>query len=194
MIAVMNEDSLHNRVLLKRLADGDQQAFERVFRDCYGRVYATAYRLLGTRTEAEEVAQEAFLRLHRRPPLSRETPNLVGWLVTVTTNLAYNRIRQNKRRRAREDRSATTETAVVHDRDPLPAAEEADLVRRVLAELPERQALILLLRHSGLTYAEVAAELDVAVSSVGTLLARAERAFRCVYEERESMNHEERLA
>jgi RNA polymerase sigma-70 factor (ECF subfamily) len=54
-------------------------------------------------------------------------------------------------------------------------------VRRALAEVPERQRECLLLRHSGFSYAEIAATLDIAVGSVGVLLARAEHAFRASY-------------
>ena len=55
-------------------------------------------------------------------------------------------------------------------------------MRAAIAELPERQGRLLLLRYAGLSYGEIAAALDVAASSVGTLLARAERAFLAVYE------------
>lgn len=190
MIVAMSEDFLHSPALLERLVAGDERAFEQVFRACYGKVYATAYRLLGTRAEAEEVAQEAFLRLHRRPPRDREMPNLVGWLVTVATNLAYNRMRENRRRQAREERTTRPEDAITQDIDPEDAVDQVARVRRVLAALPERQALILLLRHSGLSYAEIAAETAVAVSSVGTMLVRAERAFRQAYGEMETENDE----
>jgi RNA polymerase sigma-70 factor (ECF subfamily) len=60
-------------------------------------------------------------------------------------------------------------------------AEEQRAVRRALAALPERQRACLLLRHAGFSYAEVAATLDLAVGSVGVLLARGERAFRDAY-------------
>ena len=59
--------------------------------------------------------------------------------------------------------------------------EEQAEVRRALAELPERQRTCLLLRHSGYSYAEIAATLGVATGSVGVLLARGEQAFRAIY-------------
>ena len=183
MIGVMSEELFRSSALLHRLSEGDERAFEQVFHACYGPVYGAAYRLLGNRAEAEEVAQEAFLRLHRQPPTRSSTPNLMGWLITVATNLAYNRLRSERRRRRREEQ-------VSLPAQPMDAADETDVggerarrVRRVLAQLPERQTLILLLRHSGLSYAEVAEQLGVAPGSVGTLLARAERAFRRAYEE-----------
>jgi RNA polymerase sigma-70 factor (ECF subfamily) len=60
-------------------------------------------------------------------------------------------------------------------------AEERAAVRAALAELPERQGKPLLLRYAGLSYAEIAGALDIAPASIGTLLARAERAFLAIY-------------
>jgi RNA polymerase sigma-70 factor (ECF subfamily) len=64
--------------------------------------------------------------------------------------------------------------------------EERVRVRAALARLPERSAKLLLLRHAGLSYAEIAAAVEVAPGSVGTLLARAERAFVAQYEQIET--------
>ena len=66
---------------------------------------------------------------------------------------------------------------------PVLSREARDEVRLALAELPERQRNCVLLRHSGYSYAEIAATVGVAVGSVGVLLARGERAFREIYEE-----------
>src|SRR5439155_6944320 len=66
--------------------------------------------------------------------------------------------------------------------DELVRSEDRALVREVLARLPERQSRLLLLRHAGLSLAEVASALEVAPGSVGTLLVRAERAFANAYE------------
>lgn len=186
MIGIMGDESLHSRVFMQRLSAGDRRAFEQIFRACYGRVYAVAYRLLGEGSAAEEVAQEAFIRLYRRPPVGSASPNLVGWLVTVATNLCYNRLRTDRRRRSREARAAALEAPSADTGDVAVRNDAVERVRRVLGELPERQALILLLRHSGLSYAEIAHQLEVAPGSVGTLLARAERAFRESYEKLES--------
>jgi len=168
-------------VLLERACQGDEEAFEAVFRAYYGRIFALAYRLLGSTQEADDVTQETFLRLSQRPPTVRQGQSLLGWLMRVATNLSYNVLRAERRRQTRE-------TAWHLDRhsDPLYLADGADsgrAVRAVLAALPERQAQILLLRHNGFSYAEVAQVLGVAPGSVGTLLARAERAFRQLYEQ-----------
>jgi RNA polymerase sigma-70 factor (ECF subfamily) len=158
--------------------------FDALFLTHYPAVFRLAYRLAGTREEAEDLAQETFARLHASPRLwAAETGALKGWLYRVVTNLAYNAARGSGRRRRREDAlfaDAARRTAP----DPADLAEEAERrerVRAALLRLPERQAQMLLLRHAGLSYKELAEALGVAPGSVGTLLARAEAAFEGSY-------------
>ncbi len=167
--------------------------FDALFLAHYDGVYRLAYRLAGTREEAEDLAQEAFLRLHRTPHLWQAAPNptiehnVRAWLYRVVTNLAYNALRGERRRRQREDR--LTGPAVPPDKadvadaalSAVEHAQAATQVRRALAALTERQVQLLLLRQAGLSYRELAAELGVAPGSVGTLLARAEAAFVAAY-------------
>src|SRR5450756_1636225 len=79
--------------LLAGLRAGSQEAFETIFREHYAQVFAVAYRLLGSASEAEDAAQEAFLRLYEHPLPAGRNHNLRGWLLRVTTNLAYNALR-----------------------------------------------------------------------------------------------------
>ncbi len=107
---------------------------------------------------------------------------LRAWLYRVAINSGYNALRSERRRRNRED--AALAQAALASRTPAEEAgraEERDAVRRVLVRLPERQRLCLALRAEGLSYAEIAAALGIAPGSVGTLLARAERAFKAEY-------------
>jgi RNA polymerase sigma-70 factor (ECF subfamily) len=169
--------------LLEQLRQGSDEAFAAIFRAYHGRVFAVAYRLLGSSAEAEDIAQEVFLRLYLHPLAGDREHNLAGWLLRVATNLAYNALRSRRRREARESRAIErpydrTEAAP----ELSPATELAERVRAALAALPERQVQLLLLRQAGLSYTELAAALGVAPGSVGTLLARAERAFREHYE------------
>ncbi|HEV2124294.1 MAG TPA: sigma factor-like helix-turn-helix DNA-binding protein, partial [Chloroflexota bacterium] len=96
----------------------------------------------------------------------------------------YNALRSDKRRRAREDAASLSDPASAQGTslaEEANRAEERDLVRRTLLRLPERQRECLALRAEGLSYAEIAGALEVAPGSVGTLLARAERAFKETY-------------
>ncbi|MFN2115831.1 MAG: RNA polymerase sigma factor, partial [Anaerolineae bacterium] len=139
------------------------------------------HRVVGSRDEAEDLVQETFARLHDRPPTSLDELSVRVWLYRVATNLAYNHLRARARRQ-RRDREAAARGTAVGDAPPGPEASavsgaEIELVRRALAGLPDRQSKLLLLRHAGLSYAEVAAAVGVAAGSVGTLLSRAESAF-----------------
>jgi RNA polymerase sigma-70 factor (ECF subfamily) len=146
-----------------------------------------AYRLLGSLSEAEDVVQETFLKLDGHPVLERPDDEVAAWLRRVCLHTAYNRLRGLRRASARLDRAGRAERAddeADHRAEPLLDVlrdEQRQAVRRALATLPERQRACLLLRHAGYSYAEIAATLDLAVGSVGVLLARGERAFRDAY-------------
>ena len=144
---------------------------EEVFRGNYARVVATAARVLGSRDQAEDVAQEVFLSFGRSSVPAAEAG---GWLTVAATHTALNLLRSGRRRSAREE-AADDGPAVVPDvADLVITREERSSVRAALARLPHRQAAALVLRHSGLSYAEVAAALDMSPGSVGTTVRRAE--------------------
>lgn len=186
--------SMEERDLLARLHRGDEAAFERLYEQHWDGVSRLLTRLLGDADEAGDVAQEVFVQLFRKPPeaitvdlgdaTGAGTP-LRAWLYRVALNRGYNALRSGKRRRAREDVAALDpsgraagDAGVLEEAN---RAEERDVVRRTLLRLSDRQRECLVLRAEGLSYAEVAAALGVATGSVGTLLARAERAFKAVY-------------
>ena len=170
--------ALTDALLLERWREGRNEAFEEIFVRHYAAVYRTLLRLLGTAGDAEDAAQEVFLRLYRRPlPPGREH-NLPAWLIRVATHLGYNVIRQQARRQRRQETWEKERAAGVPnpESEALRAETQAG-VRQILAQLPRKQAQILFLRHQGYSYEELARIMAIRPSSVGTLLARAERAF-----------------
>lgn len=148
--------------------------FESLFDACYRRLARVLYRITGDTGRAEEIAAEAFWRLHRSPP--REKSNLEGWLYRTAFRLALDQIKKNRRRTRYESQASIPAGAP----DPERAAECAR-VRETLARLKAGEVALLVLRAEGFTYAEAARELDVNPASVGTMLARAEEAFRKEY-------------
>lgn len=180
--------SLADAVLLNGLRQGDHTCFEEIFARYRNNVFGVIFRLVGDREEAEDLTQEVFLRLYRRPlPVGREN-NLPGWLYRVAINTGYNAIRSRRRDSSRIDRAMATGSPSVTrenvDGDPpdqLLVAEERAQVRRVLLAMGERARTCLILRNAGLSYAEISATMRVATSSVGTILARSEREFREKY-------------
>ena len=170
--------------LLDGVRRGDDAAFESLFLRHYSQVYRVLYSLVGGREQAEDLAQETFLALYRQPPALEMGATLIAWLCRVALNRGYNLLRSERRERARAERLAEAPTQP----DPhaeLVRAEERARVRAALARLPERQGKLLLLRYAGLSYAEIAAIVEVAPGSVGTLLSRAERAFLTEYKQME---------
>ncbi len=154
--------------------------FEQVFRRAYPRLVGLAWRVLRDRAAAEDVAQETLARLADAAILDRPDDEVDAWLTRVCLNGAANALRGRLRTTDREDRASRRELPP-DGQDPagaVVAGEDRDAVRAALAGLPERQRAVLVLRHSGYRYAEIAAAVGVAPGSVGTLLARAERAFR----------------
>lgn len=163
----------------------DRAEFEALFLSHYEGIYRLLFRMLGSAEEAEDLAQETFLRLYRERSLGEGAQNVRAWLYRVATHLAYNAARERERRERRQRRAAVGDghLAVGGD-DPAEAAlrdEEQAAVRRALLSLPRRQAQLLLLYYAGLSYRELATALGVAPGSVGTMLARAKAAFAQAY-------------
>lgn len=153
--------------------------FESMFRSARPSLTTLVRRVLD-HAEAEDVVQEAFVKLSADPVLDRPDREVTAWLRRVCLNLAFNRARDVGRWRDRGER-AEPPTAPL---DPAEEAERSDQrrrVRAVLNRLPDKQRDCLLLRHAGYSYQEIAETLDIAKGSVGTTLARAERAFKQNY-------------
>ena len=155
----------------------EEDSFEALFKSEYGRVAGIANRVLADRHEAEDVAQEVFIDFHRLH--SARAQYAASWLYRAAAHTALNRVRGRRRRERREHAQAldlNTQTA-----DPQIVAETNDDRRRVreaLARLPTKPAAVLVLRSSGLSYAEIAQALGVRIGQIGTLLRRAEAALR----------------
>lgn len=195
---ILNEDqgddvtALTDNSLLERIRQGDTASFETLFHRHYDRVYGLLFRLVGSRDEAEDLSQEAFLKLYRHAFAQRSLPknpfrnekeqNISAWLYRVAMNLGYDALRSRRRRQERN-------TLLLPDAQGMPGAEkevekreEQTAVRATLACLSQRQVRLLLLRQMDFSYAECAEICAVAPGSVGTLLARAARDFRNAYE------------
>jgi RNA polymerase sigma-70 factor (ECF subfamily) len=149
----------------------------------WARIYRHLRRLVGDPSEAEDLALETFLRLYRNGQPGADF-NTGGWLHRVATNLGLQSIRGWKRRERYElaaGRYALEEQDDASPAEILARQEERQRVRMTLARMNERQSQLLVLRHSGLSYREIAEALDLAPASIGPLLVRAEREFERHY-------------
>ena len=166
--------------------------FEAIFREHYQRIVRAIRRVLERDSEAEEVCAEVFLRLYRSGP-GVATGGLVGgWLYRTATRASIDILRANRRRGVEEqlEGSVSVETEGLNE-SPLSLLlrrERIDEVRNVLAKLKAEKAQLLLLRHSGLSYQEIAEAMQLGVNSVGKKLARAEAEFSVLYGRQQRQN------
>ncbi|MGH9294870.1 MAG: RNA polymerase sigma factor [Acidimicrobiales bacterium] len=151
--------------------------FESFFRANYTSVLRIARRVLNDDHLAEDVAQDVFIAARLRFGETEGSSHAVGWVRVAAAHAALNEARGRRRRAGRHLRAGAPAAP--------PGPEElvlercsGDEVRRALGRMPPRASTVIVLRHSGLSYAEVAEAMGVKVGQVGTMLRRAEAALR----------------
>ena len=161
--------------LEERLRRGDPRAFEDLVIAYQHRVFGVALRMLRNRSEAEEIAQEVFLRVHRAVEDFRGEAKLSTWLYAITSRLCLNRLASGERRMAREGEESFERLR--GDADPAAHVERVELeaaLQRAITELPEERRIVVVLRDfEGLSYEEIAAALDLPLGTVRSRLHRA---------------------
>ena len=161
---------------LTRLRAGEASAFEELVTTYQHRVFSVAVRMLGNAAEAEEVAQEAFLRAHRAIGEFRGDAKLSTWLYAITSRLCLNRLAGGERRQARQGEETLLRLADDSHR-PDAALERSELeaaLHRAIVELPEDRRIVVVLRDlEGLSYEEIAEALDLELGTVRSRLHRA---------------------
>jgi RNA polymerase sigma factor (sigma-70 family) len=166
------------------LSAASESEFEAIFLGHYARVVGILLRLTGDRAQAEELANEVFWRLSLKSTAWLVTNNVAGWLYRSATHAGIDALRATTNRTRYEEDAARSMQADHSHAGPLNEVlqkEDRDRVRQTLRSMKATQAQILLMRAGGWSYKELAEALDVNVSSVGTLLVRAETEFRKRY-------------
>lgn len=148
-------------------------SFEAFYREHYRSVVRLAATVLGDVHAAEDVAQDVFLSAHSR--FRGDVERAPGWVRVAAVHAALNVIRGERRREKRHRLAAPDESAAGPEESVMDNETRAEL-RRALSRLPDRSASVLVLRHGGLSYVEIADSLGIKVGQVGTLLRRAESA------------------
>jgi RNA polymerase sigma-70 factor (ECF subfamily) len=159
--------------LLAACRRGDRRAFEELVRLTHRRVYSLAYRLVRDRSDAEDVAQEAYLRMYRGLAGFREEARFETWMHRIVANCAMTALR--KRGRFGNVTSDEELDVPVPDR-AADRAVDRDELERALAELPEGQRVAVLLKDVyGLSVREISEELGVEEGAVKVRLHRARK-------------------
>lgn len=167
----------------------EAQQFEAFMRNYQNMVFSTAMRLVANQAEAEDIAQEVFLKAFERFAELRESPTAGGWLKTVATNMGLNHLSRYRSRWTffselfsgggeDEELPVEFEAAECVD-DELAAHERRALVEKTLQKLPPAQRVPLVLYHlDGLRYEEIAAKLGVSLGKVKTDIHRGRETMR----------------
>src|SRR5262245_27564368 len=169
----------NDRALMRRLKRGDEGALNRLVLRHSGRMLAVASRLLGSRADAEDAVQRAFIRCHTHARDCRPEWSVTTWLYRILTNACVDEIR---RRRARPE-------------EPLPPAAPATRaganpetrldLERALARVPTEARALLALRYvEGLSYAELARVRGISVNTVKSQLKRGKEILRAALQVR----------
>lgn len=171
----MNMADSGAKELISRILEGDLEAYGALVQEHQRAVYNVCLRVLGNRQEAEDLAQEAFLRAHRQ--LTKFDPErpFGPWMRTLAANLCYNHLKKSRPLKV----PLEDETERLRDepgREPEEFLEISQAQRelyRALWELPEQQRIALELRHfQGLSYQEMAAVLKIPLNTVRSHLYR----------------------
>jgi RNA polymerase sigma-70 factor (ECF subfamily) len=162
--------------LLDRLRAGDGRAFEDLVRLYQHRVFGVAVRMLGNAAEAEEVAQEVFLRVHRAIGDFRGEAKLSTWLYAIASRLCLNHLSAPARRygRAGEEALGRLPSEGPGQSSDLERGEMETALHQAIAELPEERRIVVVLRDlEGLAYEEIARVLGLEPGTVRSRLHRA---------------------
>jgi RNA polymerase sigma-70 factor (ECF subfamily) len=159
--------------------------FESVFHAHYYRVMRTILRIVKDRDRAEDLAVDVFWKLWRKSPL--KTSDAGGWLYRTAVRGALDALRRQARREKYE------KVFTLGRANPTPEqlhseGQQQARVRAVLASIPKRQSELLILRGEGMSYQEIAETLKINAASIGTLVNRAQQAFRKEYVRRYGKN------
>lgn len=175
--------NIDEKALLERIREGDESGFEEIVREHTGKLVGLAWRLVGSREDAEELAQEAFLRLHRSLPEFRGDSLIGTWLYRTTTRLAIDFLRRERIKRKvfffRQDNDSPDPVELASDCRQTPGEifqtqEAMRSLRKNLQKLSSRQQVIFMLRHyEGLALKEIAEHLGLQTGTVKAHLHRA---------------------
>jgi RNA polymerase sigma-70 factor (ECF subfamily) len=168
---------------------GDSLAFEQLLDKYHNTIVNFIYRIVNDRAEAEELAQEVFLRIYRARERYQPRARFAAWIYKIATNISFKAAARTRRmpfRRISRNQAETQHDGYEEVRDPRPNAESAlvgtelgMIVKRAIDSLPKNEKLALTLRrYQDLSYREIAVVMDCTESAVKTYLHRGKSRLR----------------
>jgi RNA polymerase sigma-70 factor (ECF subfamily) len=178
MESVAGAEAITDEDLIRRVRHYDTMAFEALVYRYQKPALRVAHRCVGQQAEAEDMVQEAFLRIYRHVrQYDPEAASFKTWFFSILVNLCRNAVRRN---RAFSFTELPRDAPAAGDpEDNLARGEERASLAAAVARLPPNQRMALILRHyEGFSYSEAAAALGLSARAFGSLLARAQRSLR----------------
>jgi RNA polymerase sigma-70 factor, ECF subfamily len=187
----MNHEALSDEELMGRIARGDEQAFEILVHRHQKRILNLIYRFIGDRIQAEDVAQDVFLRVWHAAKDYQASAKFTTWVYRIATNLCIDALKSAYHKQPFVHRDDIGESANENSKqsyfanstpspeDILIAAEESSRIFNALLKLPTNQRLAVILhRFDGLSYDEISGVLGCSIAAVESLLVRAKKNLR----------------
>ncbi|MFT3991300.1 MAG: sigma-70 family RNA polymerase sigma factor [Luteolibacter sp.] len=180
------DEATQDHALMERIGAGDHRAFKILVERHQNAVIGTVAKMLGNASEAEDIAQQAFLRVWRHARRYRPDAKFTTYLFTITRNLVFNETRRRNRKKevSADEREENSNLQAEASPDLQPDSEllQAELQKAVdaaISALPETQRMaVVLRRYENMPYEEIAEVLGLSVSAVKSLLFRARTTLR----------------
>ena len=168
---------------MERVKKGDTTAFQLLVETHQRRVISTVARMLGSESDAEDIAQQVFIRVWKSAARYEATAKFTTWLFTITRNLVCNELRRRKRHPSRSLEAAIEESEGgfqprdIHNKTPDTSLQDSELqaaIQKAIDQLPEIQRMaVLMRRYEEFSYEEIAEVLELTVPAVKSVLFRA---------------------
>ena len=167
--------------LMGKVGAGDIRAFEELVERHQRAVIGTVAKMLGNASDAEDIAQQVFVRIWKSAVRYEAQAKFTTWLFTITRNLVFNEVRRRKRKPtvSVDEREETTHRTVedlqaVSPDDEMLQTELEEAIDRAIQGLPDKQRMaVVLRRYEEMPYEEIAAVLEMSIPAVKSLLFRA---------------------
>ena len=165
---------------MRRIKEGDMEAFRLLVEAHQARVIGTISKMLSSDTDAEDLAQQVFIRVWRSAPRYKPTAKFTTWLFRITRNLVFNEMRRKKHVAEPTDELLEPAERTSHEPDQVLLEEELQsAIQEAISNLPESQRIaIVLRRYEEMPYEEIAKVMGTTVPAVKSILFRARAELR----------------
>jgi RNA polymerase sigma-70 factor (ECF subfamily) len=187
------ESDIHDKSLMRLIAEGDEAALRELIEKHQGAVYGTIAKMLGDPIEAQDLAQQVFVRVYRAAGTYRATAQFKTWMFTIVRHLVFNEHRRRSRATFISLHQPENESSAPNggfeldlpdrvNKTPGESALQEEMLRAIdaaILALPEQQRLVIVLRrYDEFSYEQIAAILKTTVPAVKSLLFRARETLR----------------